>query len=111
MPSSLCAMSSMRQAPRISRISPSFPALLLASTMLRTQRLALRDQQFADALLREREQRVEFVAAERVAFGGTLQLDEAAAVVHHDVHVGVAGGILGIVQVEHGRAAIDADGH
>ena len=62
-----------------------------------------------DAAFGEREQRVEFVAAERVAFGGALQFDEAAAVVHHHVHVGVAVAVLGVVEVEHRHAAVDAD--
>jgi hypothetical protein len=39
---------------------------------------------------REIEQRVELLAPERVALGRALHLDEAAAVVHHHVHVGVA---------------------
>ena len=39
--------------------------------------------------------------AEGVALGRALHLDEAAAVVHHHVHVGVAAGVLGVVEVEH----------
>ena len=54
------------------------------------QRLALFRAELGDAFGCEREQRVELLATERVAFGGALQLDEAAAVVHDDVHVGVA---------------------
>ena len=45
------------------------------------------------------------------AFGGALHLDEAAGAGHHDVHVGVAGRVLGVVEVEHRRAVDDADRH
>ena len=58
----------------------------------------------ADAVRGEVEQRVELVAAERVAFGRALHLDEAAAVVHDDVHVGLGAGILGVVEIEHRHA-------
>ena len=47
------------------------------------------------------EQRVELLAAKRMTFGGALQFDEAAAVVHDDIHVGIAVRILGIVEIEH----------
>ena len=43
-----------------------------------------------------------------MALGRALQFDEAAAVVHHQVHVGVAVAVLGVVQVQHRRAAVDA---
>ena len=75
------------------------------------QRLALFHVEFGDAFLREREQRVEFFATERMAFGRALQFDEAAAVVHDDVHVGVARAVFGVVEIEHRNAAIDADGN
>ena len=50
------------------------------------------------------EQRVEFVAPHRMPLGRALHLDEAAAAVHHDVHVGLGGGVLDVVEVEHRRA-------
>src|SRR5688572_7043129 len=43
-----------------------------------------------------------------MAFGRALQFDETAAVVHHHVHVGVAVAVLGIVEVEHRHALVDA---
>ena len=63
-----------------------------------------------DARGREIQQLIELVAAERVAFGGALHLDEGAAAVHDHVHVGFGVRILGIVQIEHRRAAVDAHG-
>jgi len=48
---------------------------------------------------------------EGVSFGGTLHFDETAAVVHHHVHVGVAVRILGVIEVEHGEAVVNADRH
>jgi hypothetical protein len=44
-----------------------------------------------------------------VAFGGPLHLDEPPRVVHHDVHVGLRFGVLGVVEIEHGLPAEDAD--
>ena len=41
-------------------------------------------------------------ARERRALRRALHLDEAAAAGHHDVHVGIAGRVLGVVEVEHG---------
>src|SRR5690606_411314 len=75
----------------------------------RGQRGLLGREQFAAALGRELQHRVELVAAEGVAFGRALELDEPAAVVHHHVHVGVAVAVLGVVEVEHRHAAVDAD--
>ena len=55
------------------------------------------------------EQRVELVAAERMSLGRALHLDEAAAIVHDDVHVGLGPGVLGVIEIDHRRAAHDAD--
>jgi hypothetical protein len=57
----------------------------------------------------ERQQRIEFVATEGVALGRALQLDEAEAVVHDHIHVGLAVRIFGVVEIEHRHAAEDAD--
>ena len=75
------------------------------------QRLALLRAQLGDAFLRQCEQCVEFFAAERVAFRRTLHFDKAAAVVHHDVHVGIAVAVFGVIEIEHRRAAVNADGN
>ena len=45
-------------------------------------------------------------ARERRALGGALHLDEAPGAGHHHVHVGVAGRVLGVVEVEHRRALV-----
>ena len=50
-------------------------------------------------------------ARERRAFGRPLQFDEAAGARHHDVHVGVAVRVLGVVEVEHRHAVDDAHRH
>ena len=50
-------------------------------------------------------------ARERRALGGALQLDEAAGAGHHDVHVGVARRILGVVEIEHRHAVDHTDRH
>src|ERR1700754_3667510 len=72
------------------------------------ERRALRDDQFADALGGKDEQGVHLVTAERVAFGRALHVHEAATVVHHDIHVGIAVRILGVVEIEHRGAVRDA---
>ncbi len=64
--------------------------------------------QSRDASRREVQQLIEFVAPERVSLGGALHLDESAAAVHHHIHVGFRVRILGIVQIEHRHAAVDA---
>jgi hypothetical protein len=43
-------------------------------------------------------------AREGLAFGGSLQFDDAPPAGHHHVHVGVAVGVFGVVEVEHGNA-------
>ena len=48
---------------------------------------------------------------ERRALGRPLQLDEAAGAGHHHVHVGVAARVLGVVEVEHRHALVQADRH
>src|SRR5690606_15717027 len=70
---------------------------------------ALGRDELGDALRGKVEQRIHLLAAKRVAFRGALDFDEAAAVVHHDIHVGVARGILGVIQIEYPHALPDAD--
>jgi hypothetical protein len=80
----------------------------------RTRRIPLslaRGDQVADALVGEREQPVHLGACERGTFGRALHLDEAAGGGHHDVHVGVAGRVFDIFEVEQRRAFDDADRH
>ncbi|CAM2158368.1 hypothetical protein PT2222_40276 [Paraburkholderia tropica] len=126
-PSSPCVTSSMPAAPSSAANSRSLPALFEASTTRPDKALwaalgaalavsAMRDlqrgllllDQRADAALREVEQRVEFVARERRAFGRALHFDHAARARHDDVHVGVALRVFGVVEVEHGHAFVDA---
>src|SRR3546814_13559107 len=57
------------------------------------------------------QQRLELLAAERHVLGGPLHLDDAAGCGQHEVGVGRRRGILGIVEVEHLLAAMDAAGH
>jgi hypothetical protein len=57
--------------------------------------------QLADAGVGQVEQLVHLGAREGLAFGGPLHLDDAPPAGHHDVHVGVAVGVFGVVEVEH----------
>jgi hypothetical protein len=95
--------------------SRSLPALRDASTRRSITSLArggaLRRDQLANAALGQRDERLHFGAREWRAFGRALQLDEAAAGRHHDVHVGIADEILGVVEVEHRHAGDDAHRH
>ena len=74
------------------------------------QRLLLHLHDFADAFVGEGEHRLHFVVAEGVAFGGALDFDKRAAVVHDDIHVGLGFAVFGVFQIEERRAAPDADG-
>src|SRR5579863_4467945 len=91
--------------------SRSFPGLPVAMTSRLGGACSLLGlMQSGDALRGEIQELVQLVAPERMTFRGTLHLDEAAAGVHHYVHVGLSAGVLGIVQVEDGDSAIDAHG-
>src|SRR3546814_8954677 len=99
----------IRRPPRSTRTDTLFPYTTLFRSMTSLmacaerrdraasarQRLALGVAQLRAAGFGQRQQGVEFVAAERVALGRALQFDEAAAVVHHHVHVGIAIAVLG----------------
>ena len=65
--------------------------------------------QLADALVGQRQQRVHLGAREGRALGRALHFDEAAGAGHHHVHVGVAGRVFDVLQVEQRRALDDAD--
>ena len=69
----------------------------------------LQPGQLAAARHGEVKQLAEQVAAERLALGGALDLDEVAAGGAHDVHVGLRGHVLLVAQVEPGLAVDDAD--
>src|SRR5215469_12283645 len=101
MPSSLCATSSMPIGASSRRNSESLPRFEEASTSrespgngidLRSgfERTPLRRDQLADARAGERDERVHFIRGEWRALGGALDLDDAAATRHDDVHVGAA---------------------
>ena len=74
------------------------------------QRLLLYLHDFADAFVGERQHCLHFLVAEGVAFGGALDFNERAAIVHDDVHVGLGFAVFGIFQIEQRRAAVHADG-
>src|SRR5688572_235318 len=63
-----------------------------------------------DPSRREVEQLVELLAGERQAFGGRLHLDELAVARHHDVHVGLGGRVLGVLEIEERLTVDDPDG-
>ena len=46
-----------------------------------------------------------------MALGRALQLDEATTIGHHDVHVGLGLGVLGVVEIEHRRPFVQPDRH
>jgi hypothetical protein len=54
----------------------------------------LQRAQLTDAAGGKVQQRIEFMAAKRVAFGRALHLDEGAAVIHHDIHIGFADDLI-----------------
>src|SRR5690606_5498733 len=108
-----CGTTRMPSSASTAATSRVLPALLLANTTssigLVLQHLALDFQQLGNALAGQFRHAVELVQPESVAFGGALELDEGAGVVHHHVHVGLGFGVFLIVQVQHRLAAINAD--
>ena len=64
------------------------------------ERRLLERGELGTAVRGEVEQAAEQVAVERLALGRALDLDEAAVAGHDDVHVGLRGGVLRVVEVE-----------
>src|SRR6185437_8969276 len=103
MPRVLCVTSSRPSGASNSLISRSLPTLLLASTTclisnLSVQRLCLQREQLSDTARGEIEHGVELVPPKRVPLGRALNLDERAAVVHDDVHVGFRLRVLRVIE-------------
>ena len=65
--------------------------------------------QLGDAEFGQAKQGIEFAAGERRTLGSALHLDETAAAGHHHVHVGIAGGVFGVIEVENRRTLEHAD--
>ncbi|CAI8791322.1 hypothetical protein EMIT047CA2_10247 [Pseudomonas soli] len=72
------------------------------------QRRLLQFEDFVHAFLRQRQHGVEVVRLERRALGGALHLDETTGAGHDHVQVGLGGGVLEVVEVEHGLALVHA---
>src|SRR5882724_5169831 len=75
----------------------------------RLEGLRLQSKQAADAGRREVQHRIELMASKRMPLRGALDLDEATAVVHDDVHVCFCVGVFCVVQVQHGDTIKYAD--
>src|SRR3546814_15774233 len=98
----------MPASPSSCRNSASLPALPLAMTSFMAcperrerpasarQRLALGVEQLRAAGLAQRQQGVEFVAADRLALGRALQFDAAAPLVHPPLPAGLPPALLGV---------------
>ena len=115
-PSSLWRTSATPSGANSCCSSASLPALLEARTSfivcnaaLVSKACCLQRDQLADALFGQAQQRVHLGAREGRAFGRALHFDEVAGAGHHHVHVGVAGRVFGVFEVEQRRAADDAD--
>ena len=110
------------------RNSRSLPALLDARTSCSTAcdhaagRCVTRSQQPQRLLLARDQVRDARFAERRSAHRSAARVNGAPSAVpcnstkppragHHDVHVGVAGRVLGVVEVEHRHAVDDADRH
>src|SRR5262245_32709337 len=75
------------------------------------ERFLLGLAKFADAFPREAEEVEELVLGEGRFFGRALDLDDAAFAGEHEIRVGVGGAVLGVVEIEHGAAFVDAAGN
>src|ERR1700730_5928135 len=100
---------------RSSRYSPSLPALPVAMTSRCSAKgcdgSLLAEDQLLDALVREREHRIELRAIVRNALRGRLQLDEALVLRHHTVQIGGGLEVFGVVKIEPRRSVDDAAAH
>src|SRR5712692_7417778 len=97
---------------RSSRYSPSLPALPVAMTSRRSAKRGygslLPDDQLLDALVRERQHRVELRPLVGSPFGRRLELDQSPVLDHHAIEVGRGLEVLGVIEVQHRRAADDS---
>src|SRR5664279_2620937 len=62
------------------------------------------------ALARQLHQRKELVLREWRLFGGALHFDDSSVARHDEIRVGFGLGILGIIEIEHRHAIVDAAG-
>src|SRR5574340_723414 len=115
MPSCACVSTSIPSGASMCWNSRSLPGLLEAMTSFCTalfrQCGTLFFDQLRDTVLCQFQQRIHLRTREGMTFRRALHFDKVAVAQHHHVHVGVAGGVFDIVEVEHGRAFIDADGN
>src|ERR1700740_2809626 len=102
-----------------SRISASLPGLWVAMTSLPVicrcmensgDRDLLQLDQPRHAFLREAHQRQKLAFGKRRLLCGALHLDDAAVAGHDEIGVGLGFRILGVIEIEHRRALIDAAG-
>src|SRR3546814_16047758 len=73
-------------------------------------RFTLQSRQLGHALAGQPQQGIEGRLLERLGLGRRLDLDDATAPGEDEVGIGLAGRILGIVEIEHRLAAIQAAG-
>ena len=115
MPSVPCATRSTGKPANRLCSSISFLALFDASTRRITpdpKPCVCAAQQLADALVGQREQRVHLARARRLAPSAVpCTSTKPPRAGHHHVHVGVAGRVFDVVEVEQRRALHDADRH
>src|SRR5215467_271305 len=86
--------------------SASLPGLLLAKTIAAerftslafVQRRQLQSEQLTDPIRRQIQERIELFTPKRVAFRSPLKFDERPAAIHHDIHVGFGGRVLGVIE-------------
>ena len=73
--------------------------------------MLLRGGKLGDALLRQRNQRVQFGNAERRAFRRALDFNDVFRIEHHNVHIAVAARIFGVIQIQQRHAVYHACGN
>src|SRR6185312_11202251 len=113
-PSSAAPFASMPSGRSRSLISRTLPGLCEATTRVfgnSAKGSFLCGDEFADAFAREAQEVAEFFFAERCAFGGALNLDEATGAGENEVRVGLGGRIFRIIEVQHGHALDDPARH
>ncbi len=66
-------------------------------------------EQLIDAAPRQFKHGTEFAAGKSRAFGGSLNFDKPALVIHNDIHIGFGTAVFGVIEVEYRFALVNTD--
>src|SRR3982750_108903 len=96
----------IRSASVQNKSGPSLPCFAASALTLAFKRSLLRGDQPLNTLLSEIEQRVHLRSREWRALRRALHFNETTAARHDHIHISVAGGIFGVIEVEYRRPLV-----